>query len=116
MKKFFFRFQAINTGYRLDNTSFQRFVDANEENIFGPFVDYEKLFPDDNPNGYVLQRKKRVSKDGEVFIVNSIYHLTDQGIYIFEYWLMEENYNAYEALIDEITNTLKFNSKKLNRS
>ena len=109
----FIKVQGVNTGYLLDNASFQRFVDVNEENHFGTFSDIDKIYEENDQGGNVIKRIKRISNDGEMFIVTSTYHLTDQGIYILEYWLLEENYSAYEAFFSKIMNTLKFNSKAL---
>lgn len=109
----FIKVQAVNTGYRLDNASFQRFVDATEENLFESSFVFDELLKDNDQGGSVIKHIKKVSNNGEMFIVTSAYHLTDQGIYISENWLLEENFDAYEGYISEIMNTLKFNSKAL---
>jgi hypothetical protein len=106
----FVNVEVTNTVIPLDEASFESFIDARDLNFFGAFDGYEvanrKI---DAPLGLAVTTK-RLLFDGIPQIVTTVYDQYDQAIYSLDFWAEEDLAEAYNAVYEEISNSLAVDS------
>jgi hypothetical protein len=78
---------VTNTGLELDKESFERFVEAQERNLFSAYVGYqetERQFDQDGIDALVV---KRLLFDGQEQGVVSLYAQSDQAVLTLNLWV-----------------------------
>jgi hypothetical protein len=102
----FVNIEVTDTGFPLDEASFERFVDARDLNLFGDFDGYEVVNRKIDASLGLASTTKGLLFDGIPQIVTTVYDQYDQVIYALDFWAEEELAPAYGALYDEINVSL----------
>lgn len=97
--------EVNNTGIMLDGESFERFIDAREENYFGQYNDYEIIEDQSDPGSGLALVTKRLTADGIVQDVLSYYEQVDLAIVAYDLWADSDLTDAYGPAFDELFNT-----------
>jgi hypothetical protein len=79
----------IHTGYMLDRESFDRAVNAREENIFQKYKKFLSKGVVQDETGSTLAIKE-VENDGKAWMVSSLYRRFDNGLGIVDFWYSED--------------------------
>ena len=102
---------VTNTGYTLDEQSFENFVRNSEDNFFAGRDQYiEQNFKADAATKTITVKKTFLFSNVTQVVV-SVYHQEGQAIYAAHFWADKDVADAYHAIYEDILNGLTLNSK-----
>jgi len=100
---------SVNTGYPLDDESFQRFVDARESNVFSGYDNFFEVDRWSSTDGNSTDIKKQFLYGGEPKSVETLYSKQDHAIIILDFWSDQTSFDAYQDSLKEILESVSIN-------
>lgn len=94
--------EVTNTSYQIDGASFERFVDARDENLFGRFDGYEVINRQVDTDIGLARVTKRLNFAGEPHVVFSLYDQHSAVIFSLDFWASDDLAAAYQEKYEEI--------------
>jgi len=112
----FVEVEVTNTGEVLDGESFQRFVDAREENYFGDNDEYEVVDYQIDPDFGVARVAKNFVDGVFPQHVFTYYDQYGSTIYAYDFWADSDVADAYGPAFEEIFDTSSVDPESVNES
>jgi hypothetical protein len=106
---------SVNTGYPLDEESFQRFIDARESNVFSGYDSFFEINRHTSDNGNTTIVNKQFSNDGDAKSVGTLYLQQDQAILILDFWSDQVDFEAYQDVLNEIQESVSMNTDAVSK-
>lgn len=101
---------VTNTGYQLDATAFSNFVYSTEANFFGHREQYQVVDTATGDNGRNIVVQKTFLFNGVPTEVITLYRQVEAAIYSFDFWVNEDQFEAYSDAYLTIVANIQFNS------
>jgi hypothetical protein len=105
--------EVINSGYPLDEQTFDQFIRAREQYLFSGYEKYEEESYDlDN----VLQTalvEKRLKKGGVLQSVTTFYSLNGVAVAALDFWVESEMKEIYRPLYRQVVDSLHLNPEAI---
>ena len=98
--------RVVNTVYALDNESFRRLVETREKNIYAGYESYTEIDRPSNEAMGSISIEKQFSNRGVPTSVRSLYLMEDQAIFILDFWAKQDNFKAYQEVLDTIVKSV----------
>ncbi len=106
----FIYLQVTNTGRELDEASFEKFIDAREQNFFGMYEQYTELDRQINQDERIGSVSKSLVFEGVPQSVVTFYDQKGQAMYALDFWVDSSTAQAYSAMYDDLFNQITVDS------
>ncbi|MFZ0547504.1 MAG: hypothetical protein WAM60_18805 [Candidatus Promineifilaceae bacterium] len=106
----FINVEVTNTSYQIDGASFEQFVDARDENLFGKFDGYEVINRQVDTDTGVARITKRLNFSGEPQVVFTLYDQHSEIIFSLDFWASADLAAPYRDKYEEIIDSASVDS------